>query len=373
MAQTRSSASDRVSETTPAAESPIDPLSNRPATTRGHRIAFARVNGGAAGDTDAVQTLRPMLDDAVAQLAGKVRGAARLRFPHYALAVWLLGLTIPADVEAEDEERVIAAAFRQHVRRHSRVGPTGSAVADSWNIAQDFPLWIRLVIRLAPRVGLALTALRWRPQKWISHQQVDLRPRQGIYQLARAFVRDKLREKYPDAVGDLLVRAFLEDLRHSYRRWTLWGTGRRRTGYPWLLVDGVTDTNAGMFLLETIARARNTADDTIPGGRSWHARRLSRLDPLLVVAAGEGDGAADIPRVHPADAPAGYRDWLHRLARSENWILLFDTDACAPAPGVAGELTNGAAAAAASGGGTAGTGPARGGVDSRSVRQPRSL
>lgn len=298
----------------PGVESPLEALANRPATARGRRVAFALVDGSA-------ESGRRLLDDVVGQLAGEVRGAARLRFPHYALVGWLLGLTLPAGVEADEEEREIAREFRQHLRRRVRMTADGAQ-----DFAQDFPWWVRLVIGLMPRIGLALMALLWRPATWVGEQS----SRRSFYRLARAFAKERLAD-LPE-VGDLLVRALLEDLRRSHRRWTLWGTGRRRTGYPWLLIDNVSDGTSGQWLVDAIGRARST----VPNGQSWRANPLSRPDPLLVVAAGE---SLETPPTHAADALAGYHDWLRQLARSENWVLALDTDASEVSHGVIGGLS----------------------------------
>jgi ABC-type branched-subunit amino acid transport system substrate-binding protein len=294
-------------------ESPLEALANRPATARGRRVALALVDG-------AEPEPRKLLDDVVGGLAEEVRGAARLRFPHYALVGWLLGLTLPADVQADDVQREIARQFRQHLRRRVRMTADGAQ-----DLAQDFPWWIRVVITLMPRIGLALMAMVWRPATWVGEQSFGGRSRHGLYRLARAFVRE---ERSEDEVRDLLVRAFLEDLRRSHRRWTPWGTGRRRTGYPWLLVDNVSDGN---WLVGAIGRARNS----VPAGRSWRTDPLRHPDPLLVITAGESDVP---PKTHAADALQGYRDWLRALPRSGNWVIPLDTDATVPAPGVGGRL-----------------------------------
>lgn len=310
----------------PGVESPLEPLATRPETARGKRIACASVNGAEPASRE---TERRILDDAVGQLAGKVRGAARLRFPHYALVVWLLELTLPADVDAEDEERFIAREFRAHVRGRMRMTTAPDGAQD---LAQDFPWWIRLVITLAPRLGLVLTALLWRPANWVGEQPFGGRSRRGLYRLARAFVKEGLAQRHSGEVGDLLVRAFLEDLRRSHRRFSVWGTGRRRTGYPWLLVDDVGAQGVGRWLVDAIGRARNT----VHGRQSWRTNPLSRPDPLLVIASGSVD---EVPATHAADAPAGYRSWLNRLGRSENWVLALETDATSAAPGVKGRLS----------------------------------
>ena len=166
---------------------------------------------------------------------------------------------------------------------------------------------------------------------WVGEQSFGGRSRRGLYRLARAFVKERLAERHSDEVGDLLVRALLEDLRRSHRRWTLWGTGRRRTGYPWLLVDNVSDATAGQWLVDAIGRARNS----VHGGRSWRTNPLRYPDPLLVISAGESEAR---PKTHAADALQGYRDWLRALPRSENWVIPLDTDATEPAPGVGGGL-----------------------------------
>ncbi|MFD5826380.1 ABC transporter substrate-binding protein [Lentzea sp. NPDC060358] len=298
----------------PGVPSPLEALANRPATARGRRVAFAHVQDG--------QPARRLLDDVVGQLAGDVRGAARLRFPHYALVGWLLDLTLPAGVEADEEEREIAREFRQHLRRRVRMTADGAQ-----DLARDFPWWIRLVIGLMPRIGLALMALLWRPATWVGEQELGGRSRHGLYRLARAVVKERLADRHEDEVGDLLVRALLEDLRRAHRRWTVRGTGRRRTGNPWLLVE-----SSDPWLVDAIGRARSG----VRSGQSWRANPLSRPDPLLVVAARESE---EVPRTHVADALAGYHDWLRQLSRSENWVLELDTDASEPARGVVGGLS----------------------------------
>ncbi|MCG8925869.1 ABC transporter substrate-binding protein [Lentzea sp. CC55] len=298
----------------PGAPSPLEALAGRPATARGRRVPFALVDGS-------VEPERRLLDDVVAQLAGEVRGASRLRFPHYALVAWLLDLSLPADVEAEEEEREIAREFRQHLRRRVRVTADGAQ-----DLAQDFPWWIRLVIGLVPRIGLAVTALVWRPATWVGEQELGGRSRHGLYRLARAVVKERLAQRHADEVGDLLVRALLEDLRRSHRRWTVRGTGRRRTGNPWLLVEN------GPWLVDALGRARGG----VRSGQSWRASPLSRPDPLLVISAAE---SAEVPPTHVADALAGYQDWLRQLSRSQNWVLELDTDASEPARGVVGALS----------------------------------
>ncbi|GGU17419.1 ABC transporter substrate-binding protein [Lentzea flava] len=297
----------------PGTDSPLEALANRPATARGRRVALALVDG-------TKQDRRELLDDVVGGLAEEVRGAARLRFPHYALVGWLLDLTLPAGVQADDEQREIARQFKQHLRRRVRMTAEGAQ-----DLAQDFPWWIRLVVALMPRIGLALMAMLWRPAAWVGEQSFGGRSRHGLYRLARAFVKERLAERHEDEVGDLLVRALLEDLRRSHRRWTVWGTGRRRTGYPWLLIDH------GGWLVDAIGRARNS----VHGGRSWRTNPLSRPDPLLVISVGE---SADQPGTHVADAVQGYKDWLRALPRSENWVIPLDTDVNEPAPGVGGRL-----------------------------------
>ena len=297
----------------PGVESPLEPLANRPATAHGRKVPLALVDG-------AEPEPRKLLDDAVGGLAEK-----RLRFPHYALVGWLLDLTLPADVQADDEQREIARQFKQHLRR--RVRMTAGGVQD---LAQDFPWWIRFAITVMPRLGLALMTLLWRPATWVGEQSFGGRSRRGLYRLARAFVRERLAARFPDEVNDLLVRAFLEDLRRSHRRWTVFGAGRRRTGCPWLLIDNAS-RGAGRWLVDAIGRARKT----VHGGRSWRTNPLSHPDPLLVISADESD---DEPATHAADALQGYKDWLRALPRSENWVIALNTDATAPAPGVGGGL-----------------------------------
>ncbi|USX53303.1 ABC transporter substrate-binding protein [Lentzea sp. HUAS12] len=305
----------------PGTERPLDALVNRPANARGRRVPYALADGEAL-------SRRKLLDDVVGQLASEVRGVPVLRFPRFALVEWLLDLTLPEDVKPENEEREIAREFRAHLKGRSRV--TRDGVQD---LAQDFPWWIRLAIGLVPRIGLALMALLWRPATWVGEQRLGGRSRGGFYRLARAVVKERLAVRHQNEVDALLVRALLEDLRRSHRRWTLWGTGRRRTGCPWLLLDDHGADSAGRWLTGAIGDARNA----VRSGRSWRGNPLNRPDPLLVVVAVESGGP---PGTHAADALAEYGDWLGQLSSSSRtWVLELDTDPSEPARGITGALS----------------------------------
>jgi hypothetical protein len=104
----------------------------------------------------------------------------------------------------------------------------------------------------------------------------------------------------------LLMNAFLEDVRRAYRRrwWRPWTA--RRTGYPVVLLDGITRGNGGYRLLETV---------------NWVRNETGLFDPLLFIS-----GSAEVPpdATPPGaatqqiwdmrDAQTGYHQWCGQFA-----------------------------------------------------------
>ncbi|MDT8911616.1 hypothetical protein [Amycolatopsis sp. PS_44_ISF1] len=84
----------------------------------------------------------------------------------------------------------------------------------------------------------------------------------------------------PEFVGRLLVNAFLEDLRRSYRLRPAQFWRRRRMTYPVFLLDHASTVNGGHRLLKPINDVCN---------------QTGMFDPLLVVATSHA--AAQAPRV----------------------------------------------------------------------------
>ncbi len=135
-----------------------------------------------------------------------------------------------------------------------------------------------------------------------------------------------------DEIDRLLVDSFMEDLRRSYRRTTLFGVGRRRTTYPVLLIDRIGSTAAGLRLLRLISdsRADYLHKNTTRPGRQ--PRERAYFHPLLIVAQGDSSSLDGIEFLNYrlddhdsysiADIKYYYNEWCRTLANSDcTWFI----------------------------------------------------
>ncbi|MFG1603406.1 hypothetical protein [Actinoplanes sp. NPDC049265] len=278
-----------------------DPLTGlRQWLTDGKVIPHAQVSAKASHTTPA--SVEDLLDLAVTELAGDVVPGPRLRFPHYGLALWLVHLEPVDATPAEQVKRVLAARLQTHLRQ--RLGDTKFG-ADLAEAVGDFPWWVRLTARILPPVGLALMRSTWRPPRFFA--RAKLATRNSFYELARDFARPDYVAEHRDEVDELLVDAFLQDLRVAYRRGRPLGAGRRRTRYPVVLLSA--EPGPGRRLLQLVDRHRTDAVQV-------RGERLPKLlhDPLLVVA--DAVAPVDPPPVHPVApvaARVAYRRWRGAL------------------------------------------------------------
>ena len=243
-------------------------------------------------------SVEDLLDVAVKDLAGHSGAGRRLRFPHYGLALWLTHLEPFTPRAVDREKEAIAGQLQVHLRQRLASNSFTEGLADA---VGDFPWWVRLTSRTAPRIGLAFMRGTWRPPRWFARHPIG--ERQGFYALARKFAKPGFVDGHRAQVDRLLVDAFLQDLRVAYRRTGLFGSGRRRTAYPVLLVESGADP--ADRLLQLIEESGGE-----PRGRP---RPRPRLEPLLVITdpvrAGQGDADA------PADARMAYDAWADRQLR----------------------------------------------------------
>lgn len=330
--------------------SPLDGIQDRLEQSKG--IPHARVDGSprqAAQDKataaqqgttvvrDEVAAVQRILYAAAAGLAGQFKRVHRIRFPHFSLAVWLVGLRAAdlGDTSPDERGRVIAEHLRRFVR-HGH-GPTESRGAGIPELLTDLPWWIRILAAQAPRITLALTRLNFRAPRWFARHPVGHGRGRRFDSLAWAFAERDPALVNPEAACSLLVDAFLQDLREAYRRNTLLGFGRRRTGYPVRLIHGAVTDSPGLRVMELIGKIRNT-----PVRRGGRMARRYRWDPLLVVATGDlpPDAARTIRTVAgvlhgPADSAFAYLEWrdeIEQAGRERNWFLSLRVPSADPPP-----------------------------------------
>lgn len=274
--------------------------------------------------------IRDLLNNIVADLSYERRRVRRIRFPHYSLVFWLQNLKLP-DRKSDQLDDLIENELQNFIRRRY---PLFNAVTDTTgDLVDEFPWYVRQPVSMLPRLGMMIMRRAWRPPRWLVKQAIGEKHGRSFKLLSQAFMTraDGAQDRHTitqDEIDALLVDAFLEDIRRSYRRWTVFGAGRRRTAYPVLLVDHATSGTPGLRLLELISQSR---DDVCarPGRRP----DPYRADQLLVVARGDEAGlnalrGDAIPRsvkvLAVADINTAFREWSNRLsslAQDRSWFL----------------------------------------------------
>ncbi|WP_430787570.1 hypothetical protein [Actinoplanes sp. G11-F43] len=257
-----------------------------------------------AGEVERGPTVEDLLDVAVKGLAGDGAGR-RLRFPHYGLALWLVHLRPIQPKSPDKEKEAIAEQLQRHLRQRLENTAYLQDLADA---VGDFPWWVRLSSRIVPRLGLVFMRGTWRPPRWFARHRLNQAG--SFYDMARDFAdserllglsEEEQRRRRAD-VDQLLVDAFLQDLRVAHRRGGLFGAGRRRTTYPVLLVE--SGTRPAGQLVRLIERAGFAQGRRRPG--------RPRNEPLLVITNPVLNGA--VPKYAPADARMAYDEWAEEQA-----------------------------------------------------------
>jgi hypothetical protein len=257
--------------------------------------------------------LLDFLDEIVGELSQKFTRSRRLRFPHYALVVWLVYLIgrSPAGDEGQPDQinQRLDDEFKEFIRERYRLS---HGEQDVHNLASDVPWWVRLAVRALPPAGLLLMRSTSSAPRWFRRRNTGLVRTDSFTGLARRFMNWTAESISEDAVRELIVDAFLQDFRRAYRRTSLFGAGRRRTTYPVLILRRHRGATSVRGFVELVQRCRNLRVERRSG------RTASRWDPLLVIT-DLPDGvtapavAAD-PNPHSAaNSESAYRAWLNRL------------------------------------------------------------
>ncbi|GLY75122.1 ABC transporter substrate-binding protein [Actinoallomurus iriomotensis] len=260
---------------------------------------------------DPDEDIDTVLREIVARLADKQPRRHPLRFPHYGLATWLLRLRLPAQTQPDDARRIIAGELKTLLR--GRLPHIQNFDLE----AAGFPWWIKLTYTLLPKLLLPVMSRTWRPLRWFPEHSPYAQAGNTFYELARSFT---LGPRDPEKVDSLLVSAFLEDLHQAYRRTSLWGSGRRRTCYPVLLISCPRADGTRLRLVELLGLLR---------GQRPRGQRQRRY-PLLVLAAGDPPGGESALNGLGEDRPAiagvaldGWRSGLEARGAPARWFVLF--------------------------------------------------
>lgn len=325
----------------PGETSPLVGIEKRLSDPRSGPVQYASIGAGSpqvktsldprsrqsSATVRTASTVDELLGDAVAQLGTKYHRRRRLKFPHYALATWLLHLKIQSQngskYAARDKEVDDTTGRLKNLMKEYRFSPIMAAnVGDKLPVGA--PWWVIVATHLLPKLALQLMWLTWRPRRWLARNPLlQMTSNRSLHNVARWFLSDDRAVESRRDVKQLLVGAFLEDLRRAYRRTSILGVGRRRTGYPVLLVDALSDGGGEMSLLELIDDVRIIASARLRRGQGRHIAK----DPLLVVAAGKQLITSTRRSQPPADARPAYLDWkgdLLTAGRDLTWFLDFE-------------------------------------------------
>lgn len=260
-----------------------------------------------------VLQLLDFLDEIVGELSQKFAHSRRLRFPHYALAVWLVYLIGRSQVgdggQPDQVSQRLDDEFNEFIRERYRLSRGEQNVH---NLASDVPWWVRLAVWVLPPAGLLLMRITWSAPRWFRHRNTGLVRSDSFTGLARRFATWTAQSISEDAIRELVVDAFLQDLRRAYRRNSPFGTGRRRTTYPVLILRRHPGAISVTGFVELVQRCRNLRIERRSG------RTASRWDPLLIIT-DRPDGVAgpaiadDLCPHSAANSEFAYRAWLNRL------------------------------------------------------------
>ncbi|GAA2682741.1 MULTISPECIES: hypothetical protein [Actinosynnema] len=246
------------------------------------------------------------------------------RFPRFRLVYWLMNQPA-AGSEHESPTSLLTRLRERDLRRRSDDELIPRAAVDA--AAEAAPWWARVVLMLLPAF-LFRAKLRGlvpgREYRWLLRQPYLAPHDPGTFlgfaeRLASALAPSSGPEPREDTgqLAKLLVNAFLEDIRHTYRR-SLWRVrSARRTTYPVVLLDGISRDNGGYALLKLINDVRN---DT------------GAFDPLIIISGSEkvppdAEAADERAPAWVTSASRAYETWTRKLAtdsrarRPTAWFL----------------------------------------------------
>jgi len=229
-----------------------------------------------------VPPLLPLLDRIRTELNHRGYGGTRLtHFNRYRLVDWLTRQRIRPNVRRDDRVGILHL-LRQWISK-DRKHPDVEADAGGANF------WLWILVRLTPMFWFWVWS-RSREVRWFMSQDYMTAHSLNFLGLAERLTLGHRPSVSVDEIKKLLVHAFLEDLRMTYRRRLVPFRARRwrRTAHTVVLLDNVTEANGGWELLHLINDVRNETGDP---------------DPFLVVTASDEpppySARANLPLVKP--------------------------------------------------------------------------
>jgi hypothetical protein len=261
-------------------------------------------------DRDEREAIPSLIAELAFQLARQAGGFGALRFPRLVIGFLVQQLDLDR-VDRDHARRQVDDALRAH-RGVDRWSNTLEEAANEL-VARvpGVPVVPRSLLHMFFAGSLGL-ANRWGPgrrfllgpyQQWYGHQDLGLTdpPIEALVGLKRWSDSAENNPDHQRRIDELLLRAFLADLRDAYRR------AERAGGWPYnsvLLLDNVDGELGQTFLTELVGVRR----DATAGG-------TASQDPLTVVVTSRGALLSDVE----AGAAPDEGDRLGRGARERWW------------------------------------------------------
>ncbi|MFD1150907.1 ABC transporter substrate-binding protein, partial [Saccharothrix hoggarensis] len=259
------------------------------------------------------------------ELSAGVNGRyGKHEFRRFELVYWLMNQRLDG-ADPESAATLLTRLRERDLRRRSGDDLLPREVLDT--ATETAPWWVRVVVRLVPSFLFRAKLRGLVPgseYRWLLRQPYLAPHDPGTFigfaeRLTSALVPGRNAEPREDTgqLAKLLVNAFLEDVRRTYRRswWRL--RSARRTVYPVVLLDGIRRDNGGYALLKIINDVRN---DT------------GAFDPLVIISGSvkvppDAETTAEREPAPVSQAGHAYEMWTRKLAtdsrarRPTAWFL----------------------------------------------------
>jgi hypothetical protein len=262
------------------------------------------------GYTDLDQVAAVLFELSKQLASGGHKKYGRIAFRRFELARWLMKLRLVAD-HVDNE-----AELKDHIRSFERARRKRKPPEDGFGqvLTGSVPPWARIVLWLIAPFWLGWRFRLGPKYRWFLRQSYLAPHDPGTFLGFAQRLTGRLgaepgrrtTDEDPGQLLDLLVNAFLEDVRRAYRRGWWRPRAARRTTYTVILLDRITRRNGGYRLLETVNRIRN---------------ETGLFDPLLFISGSRKvpPDALPLRATHRnirdmSQAVRAYEEWKDRFA-----------------------------------------------------------
>lgn len=246
------------------------------------------------------------------------KGRARVVFRRFGLVNWLVDATTEEKRELNEQELferlrgwVMQRSWWSRFLRQNH----GAMDAISGLAEAKWPWWAWLVaFYVIPAFWFPAWRIMGVEYRWLLRQPYMV-PHGPVTLIGFALrlVQPRRQAKKPDRLAELLISAFLADLRDAYRRRPWHWSGYCHTSYVVAILEGIDSSNGGDGFIESLSGVRN---------------ETGNFDPLLVIA-GRAPEVLQLPSSASTDNDApehsvsrerptrAFQSWVHRVRSAE--------------------------------------------------------